>query len=281
MQVSKVNPYYTPYRSNRDVKAISRFSIGDDGKYEFKETDDANIQGFAEFIDYQEFHRQWMSQGATTAFSYRENKGLDKENNSISMVPGMNTRLENGFSLSISDYMVQAVGDFRNNRAASEATRISSAMSSLIKVANGQISMNMFYSSKTQNNSAYAKAGLEAFGIDTTRPFSINERQFYFNSEDRIVRVKNKVLKAWTFMGSRVAVNDRSAAERISMEMNVGTSFVTAVDAYKESHKLTPDNIKHEDDWRKMSDKEWDKLVEHIDKYLDTEKENLIVSSEK
>ncbi len=60
-----------------------------------------------------------------------------------------------------------------------------------------------------------------------------------------------------------------------SMEMNVGTSFVTAVDAYKESHKLTPDNIKHEDDWRKMSDKEWDKLVEHIDKYLDTEKENL------
>ena len=110
MQVSKVNPFYTSYRSNRNVKAISRFSIGDDGKFEFKETDDANIQGFAEFIDYQEFHRQWMSQGATTAFSYRENKGLDKENNSISMVPGMNTRLENGFSLSISDYMVQAAG---------------------------------------------------------------------------------------------------------------------------------------------------------------------------
>lgn len=76
-------------------------------------------------------------------------------------------------------------------------------------------------------------------------------------------------------MGSRVAVNDRSAAERISMEMNVGTSFVTAVDAYKASHKLTPDNMKQEDDWRKMSDKEWDKFVEHIDKYLDTAKENL------
>lgn len=76
-------------------------------------------------------------------------------------------------------------------------------------------------------------------------------------------------------MGSRAAVNDRAAAERISMEMNVGTSFVTAVDAYKESHKLTPDNIKHEDDWRKMSDKEWDKFVEHIDKYLDTAKEDL------
>ena len=121
-------------------------------------------------------------------------------------------------------------------------SNISSAMSSLIKVANGQISMNMFYSSKTQNNSAYAKAGLEAFGIDTTRPFSINERQFYFNSEDRIVRVKNKVLKAWTFMGSRVAVNDRSAAERISMEMNVGTSFVTAVDAYKGYYSQSDNN---------------------------------------
>lgn len=76
-------------------------------------------------------------------------------------------------------------------------------------------------------------------------------------------------------MGSRAAVNDRAAAERISMEMNVGTSFVTAVDVYKESHKLTPDNIKHEDDWRKMSDKEWDKIVEHLDKYLDAAKEEL------
>lgn len=76
-------------------------------------------------------------------------------------------------------------------------------------------------------------------------------------------------------MESRTAVNDRSAAERITMEINVGTSFVTAVDAYKESHKLTPDNIKQEDDWRKMSDKEWDKFVEHIDKYLDTAKADL------
>ena len=68
MQVNKVNPYYnTSYRSNRNAKAISGFTIGEDGRFEFKEAD-ANVKGFAEFIDYQEFHRQWMAQGATTAF---------------------------------------------------------------------------------------------------------------------------------------------------------------------------------------------------------------------
>ncbi|MCQ2495505.1 MAG: hypothetical protein MJ131_02820 [Lachnospiraceae bacterium] len=51
--------------------------------------------------------------------------------------------------------------------------------------------------------------------------------------------------------------------------------FVLAKNAYEEAHKLTPDNIKVEDAWREMSDKEWDKLVEHVDKYLDTAKENL------
>lgn len=177
--------YYTPYKTNTNVKAISGFSLNTDGKVEVKEAEES-WQGFAEFVDYQEFHKQWMFQGATTAFSYTDNKGLDKENNSISLVSGMVTHLSNGFKLSINEYMVQAIGDFRDNESAKESTSIASAMTSLIKVANGQIPLNMFHSSRTQDNSAYARKGLEAFGIDTSKTFLVNEKKFYFDSEGKI-----------------------------------------------------------------------------------------------
>lgn len=166
------------------MKAISGFSLNTEGKVEVQEAD-PNWQGFAEFVDYQEFHKAWMSQGATTAFSYTENKGFNAEENSISLVPGMMARLANGFKLSIDEYMVQALGDFKDNQAASESAAIAGALSHLIKVANGQIPMNMFYS-KNQDNSAYAKMGLQAFGIDTSRPFTINGRTFHFDGNEQI-----------------------------------------------------------------------------------------------
>lgn len=179
------NMYYTPYKTNTNVKAISGFSINDDGKLEVKEADES-WQGFANFVDYQEFHKAWMSQGATTPFSYTENKGLNKEENSISLVPGMSASLSNGFRLSITDYMVQALGDYHDNEAAKESNAIAGALNSLIKVANGQIPLNMFHSSRNQDNSEYAKRGLQAFGIDTSKPFTINEKKIHFDSEGKI-----------------------------------------------------------------------------------------------
>ena len=179
------NMYYTPYKTNTNVKAISGFSINDDGKLEVKEADE-NWQGFANFVDYQEFHKAWMSQGATAPFSYTENKGLNKEENSISLVPGMSASLSNGFRLSITDYMVQALGDYHDNEAAKESNAIAGALNSLIKVANGQVPLNMFHSSRNQDNSEYAKRGLQAFGIDTSKPFTINEKKFHFDSEGKI-----------------------------------------------------------------------------------------------
>lgn len=155
------NMYYTPYKTNTNVKAISGFSINDEGKLEIKEADE-NWQGFANFVDYQEFHKAWMSQGATTPFSYTENKGLNKEENSISLVPGMSANLSNGFKISITDYMVQALGDYHDNEAAKESNATAGALNSLIKVANGQIPLNMFHSSRNQDNSEYAKQGLQA-----------------------------------------------------------------------------------------------------------------------
>ena len=185
MQVSSSvsNRYYTLYQTNTSVKYCAGFSQKEDGKLTPNET--TENPGFAEFVDYQEFHKAWMSQGAETAFSYTSNNGFNAEANSISLVPGMSVRLSNGFRLAIGDYMVQALGDFKDNQAASESAAIAGALSHLIKVANGQIPMNMFYS-KNQDNSAYAKIGLQAFGIDTSRPFTINEKTFHFDSDGQI-----------------------------------------------------------------------------------------------
>lgn len=185
MQVgsSVSNRYYTPYQTNTSVKYCAGFTKTEDGRMSPNET--TENPGFVEFVDYQEFHKAWMSQGAETAFSYTKNNGFNAEANSISLVPGMSVRLSNGFRLAIGDYMVQALGDFKDNQAASESAAIAGALSHLIKVANGQIPMNMFYS-KNQDNSAYAKIGLQAFGIDTSRPFTINEKTFHFDSDGQI-----------------------------------------------------------------------------------------------
>lgn len=43
----------------------------------------------------------------------------------------------------------------------------------------------------------------------------------------------------------------------------------------EESHKLTAQELKEEKDWRDMSDEEWDKMLEGIDKYIDAFKERL------
>ena len=180
---NSVPSYYTPYKTNTSVAYCAGFTKTEEGTCVPKQT--TENPGFAEFVDYQEFHKAWMSQGAETAFSYTSNNGFNAEVNSISLVPGMSVRLSNGFRLAIGDYMVQALGDFKDNQAASESAAIAGALSHLIKVANGQIPMNMFYS-KNQDNSAYAKIGLQAFGIDTSRPFTINEKTFHFDSDGQI-----------------------------------------------------------------------------------------------
>ena len=180
---NSVPSYYTPYKTNTSVAYCAGFTKTEEGTCVPKQT--TENPGFAEFVEYQEFHKAWMSQGAEMAFSYTSNNGFNAEANSISLVSGMSVRLSNGFRLAIGDYMVQALGDFKDNQAASESAAIAGALSHLIKVANGQIPMNMFYS-KNQDNSAYAKIGLQAFGIDTSRPFTINEKTFHFDSDGQI-----------------------------------------------------------------------------------------------
>ena len=180
---NSVPSYYTPYKTNTSVAYCAGFTKTEEGTYVPKET--TENPGFAEFVDYQEFHKAWMSQGAETAFSYTKNEGFSALENRISLVPGMSTKLQNGFQLAIDDYMVRVMGDYTDNMAASESTAIAGVLSHLIKVANGQIPMNMFYS-KNQDSSTYAQMGLQAFGIDTSRPFIINGKTFHFDDAEQI-----------------------------------------------------------------------------------------------
>ena len=83
--------------------------------------------------------------------------------------------------------MVDANGDYRDYDNAIKASQIASAMSALIKVANNQIPINIFYSSRNQNNSDLAREGLTAFGIDVNRPFLINEKMFEFDENGRLI----------------------------------------------------------------------------------------------
>lgn len=61
-----------------------------------------------------------------------------------------------------------------------------------------------------------------------------------------------------------------------------GDKAVRAADAFQKlidqmiaDHKLTPDNIRLEKDWREMDDEQWDKLIGHIDKYIEENREEL------
>ena len=45
--------------------------------------------------------------------------------------------------------------------------------------------------------------------------------------------------------------------------------------AQNSGHILTPDSIQKEDDWREMDEKQWNKLMEHVDKVIEDYKEEL------
>lgn len=151
------------------------------------EDPDSDLPDFATMVNPEEVYQAWMSQGSGVPFSYTINRGLNIEKNSISLVPGINIRLSNGFLLFVEDSMVRAEGDSKNQEAARTAAAVSGALNSLIKAANGQIPMNFFY--QNDQNSAYARLGLEAAGIDTSRSFFINEREFLVD-ERGIIRMK-------------------------------------------------------------------------------------------
>lgn len=71
--------------------------------------------------------------------------------------------------------------------------------------------------------------------------------------------------------GTEYSFEKQPTGERVSAE----DVFKIRKEAIVEEHMLTPDNIKKEDDWREMDNEQWDKLIEHIDKYIENYKEEL------
>lgn len=177
---------YRQYKTNVNKKSFKGFIKNDKGENDFNVIDE-KPSFVGEETDYVKFHEAWMSQGDNTNFSYTKNSGLSRVSNAISLVPGLSARLLNGFELSIGSSMVDANGDYRDYDNAIKASQIASAMSALIKVANNQIPINIFYSSRNQNNSDLAREGLTAFGIDVNRPFLINEKMFEFDENGRLI----------------------------------------------------------------------------------------------
>ena len=87
-----------------------------------------------------------------------------------------------------------------------------------------------------------------------------------FGSLDNIMNKKmnwsGKLAKSQTsWMDSRTNEVIMSAADLIKM--------------LEESAKITANDLKEDKDWREMSDDEWDKMLEGIDKYIDAFKERL------
>ena len=72
---NSVPSYYTPYKTNTSVAYCAGFTKTEEGTCVPKQT--TENPGFAEFVDYQEFHKAWMSQGAEMAFSYTSNNGFN------------------------------------------------------------------------------------------------------------------------------------------------------------------------------------------------------------
>ena len=58
-------------------------------------------------------------------------------------------------------------------------------------------------------------------------------------------------------------------------QKDVFGDFMKAKGELEEEHKLTPDSIAVEKDWREMDSEEWDKVLEHFDSFMDDCREQL------
>ena len=63
--------------------------------------------------------------------------------------------------------------------------------------------------------------------------------------------------------------------ENWNTEVSSRTLFSEAVQKFHDDNQLTAQELKEEKDWREMTDEEWDKMLEGIDKYIDAFKERL------
>ena len=90
-----------------------------------------------------------------------------------------------------------------------------------------------------------------------------------YSSLDEAVSEKRNWGKALS--ESKLTLEKQSTGETLS----AADVFKMLKDTMLEAHKLTKENIKKEDDFRKMSEDQWDKLIAYVDKYIDDRKKEL------
>ena len=121
-------------------------------------------------------------------FTVRENKGFNPSQNSISLVPGVDIDLGNGFMLKIKDSMVEIQYDkrFYSDDKFRSAGQTAAALNKFIRYANDQ---NGSFGFDDEQRKLVATV-LEKLGIDTSREFIVNGTAFTTSENNRGVLEK-------------------------------------------------------------------------------------------
>ena len=61
----------------------------------------------------------------------------------------------------------------------------------------------------------------------------------------------------------------------LATQETIGDLFSEAVQKFHDDNRLSAQELKEENDWREMTDEEWDKMLEGVDEYIDAFKEHL------
>lgn len=75
-----------------------------------------------------------------------------------------------------------------------------------------------------------------------------------------------------------ICLGDMSDPKQV---LDIAEQLKKQVEKFIKDHKLDAEHITAEKDWREMSEEQWEKLLEHYDKYLDAHKEDLEQLKEK
>ncbi len=125
--------------------------------------------------------------GRTSPLKYASSTSLNASENAISFAKGAKATLSKGFQITLREKSFEWSGDVQKNPSGLEqAGKVGIALSDLIRWANGQVDHLTMTGEGTLERSSYALEGLRAFGIDTTRDFSINGTGFHINSQGEI-----------------------------------------------------------------------------------------------
>ncbi len=125
--------------------------------------------------------------GRMSPLKFASSTSLNANENAISFGKGAKATLSKGFQITLGEKSFEWSGDVQRNPIGLEqAGKVGIALSDLIRWANGQVDHLTMTGEGTLERSSYALEGLKAFGIDTTKDFSINGTGFFVNSQGEI-----------------------------------------------------------------------------------------------